>query len=210
MQSLTSEPKLAIILLAAGEGSRLGYYPKALLEKNGIPLIKQFWIEALKLKPCECITVLGSYANQIQSIAQQYSKVVINPNPQQGQTISVRLGLETLQSNYDYLIVALVDQPKVTAVELRLLTDYAATLDDSIDAVVPCYQGQRGNPVLFKRKAIDAILGTSNQSCRDWLDRNTNRVIFFDTNQDGYIRDIDLESDLIKEGVNRPTLKTNE
>jgi len=207
MQSLISDSKLAIILLAAGEGSRLGFYPKALLEKNGTPLIKRFWKEALNLKPCECITVLGSYADQIQPLAEEYSKVVINPNPKQGQAVSVRLGLEALQSNYDYLIVALIDQPKVTVAELRLLTDYAATLDDSIDAVVPCYQGQRGNPVLFKRKVIDAILGTPSQSCRDWLDQNTNRVVFFDTNQDGYIRDIDLESDLVKEGVNRRALK---
>ena len=207
MQSLISDSKLAIILLAAGEGSRLGFYPKALLEKNGTPLIKRFWKEALNLRPCECITVLGFYANQIQPLAEQYSKVVINPNPKQGQAVSVRLGLEALQSNYDYLIVALIDQPKVTVAELRLLTDYAATLDDSIDAVVPCYQGRRGNPVLFKRKVIDAILGTPSQSCRDWLDQNTNRVVFFDTNQDGYIRDIDLESDLVKEGVNRRALK---
>ena len=207
MQSLISDSKLAIILLAAGEGSRLGFYPKALLEKNGTPLIKRFWKEALNLKPCECITVLGSYADQIQPLAEEYSKVVINPNPKQGQAVSVRLGLEALQSNYDYLIVALIDQPKVTVAELRLLTDYAATLDDSIDAVVPCYQGQRGNPVLFKRKVIDAILGKPSQSCRDWLDQNTNRVVFFDTNQDGYIRDIDLESDLVKEGVNRRALK---
>ena len=105
MQSLISDSKLAIILLAAGEGSRLGFYPKALLEKNGTPLIKRFWKEALNLKPCECITVLGSYADQIQPLAEEYSKVVINPNPKQGQAVSVRLGLEALQSNYDYLIV---------------------------------------------------------------------------------------------------------
>ena len=50
MQSLISDSKLAIILLAAGEGSRLGFYPKALLEKNGTPLIKRFWKEALDRK----------------------------------------------------------------------------------------------------------------------------------------------------------------
>lgn len=196
--------KLAIILLAAGEGLRLGSYPKALLEINGVPLIQRFWNEVLPLYPIECITVLGFYAERIKNLAAQYSNVIIHPNPKLGQASSVRLGLEALRSDFEYLIVALVDQPTVGINELNLLINYAITLENTIDAVVPCYREQRGNPVLFKRKAIDEILNTPDQSCRTWLDQNQNRVAFLETSLDSYVRDVDDFNDLKREGVHQP------
>ena len=58
---------LAILILAAGEGSRLGGYPKALLNKDGDSLLKHFVQSIQTLEPQETLVVTGFYSEQIEA-----------------------------------------------------------------------------------------------------------------------------------------------
>lgn len=206
MNALSKPSKLAILLLAAGQGARLGNRAKALIQKDGISLIENFWNAGKALDAYECVTVLGFYAEQIQPLAERYSRVVVNPHPERGQSSSVRLGLEALQSDFDLLLVALVDQPHITARELRFLLKTTQSTEPNCDALIPCYAGERGNPVLFTRKAIQEILTTPNQDCRQWLDQNTDRLCFMETPYRAFIDDIDTQSDLKRNGLILPEM----
>jgi len=191
--------RLAILLLAAGQGSRLGNIPKALLKKEGIPLIQRFWQEASSLNAIESISVLGFYADQIKPLAEQYSRVVINQQAEQGHASSVRLGLKSLQTNFDLLLIALVDQPKMTQASLELLINTLERQGDEIDALVPLCKGQRGNPIVMRRRAVLEILNIPAQTPRQWLDQHPKRVCFYETQQDAFIADVDTLDDLQKE-----------
>jgi len=193
--------RLAILLLAAGQGSRLGNIPKALLKKEGIPLIQRFWQEASSLNAIESISVLGFYAVQIKSLAKQYSRVVINQQAEEGHASSVRLGLESLHTNFDLLLIALVDQPRMTQASLELLIDALEGQGDEIDALVPLCQGQRGNPIVMRRRAVLEILNTPVQTPRQWLDQHPKRVCFYETQQDTFIADVDTLDDINREGL---------
>ena len=193
------QTKLAILLLAAGQGSRLGNTPKALLKKDGIPLIQRFWQEASALNAIESISVLGFYADEIEPLAKQYSRVVINQQAEKGHGSSVRLGLESLDTHFDLLLIALVDQPSITQTSLELLLNTFETQGDKIDALVPCYQGQRGNPIVMRHRAVLEILDTPTQVCREWLDLYPSRVHFLETNRAEFIADVDTLEDLQKE-----------
>ena len=193
--------RLAILLLAAGQGNRLGNVPKALLKKEGIPLIQRFWQEASSLNAIESISVLGFYAVQIKSLAKQYSRVVINQQAEEGHASSVRLGLESLHTNFDLLLIALVDQPRMTQTSLELLIDALEGQGDEIDALVPLCQGQRGNPIVMRRRAVLEILNTPVQTPRQWLDQHPKRVCFYETQQDTFIADVDTLDDINREGL---------
>jgi len=193
--------RLAILLLAAGQGNRLGNVPKALLKKEGIPLIQRFWQEASSLNAIESISVLGFYAVQIKPLAKQYSRVVTNQQAEEGHGSSVRLGLESLHTNFDLLLIALVDQPRMTQASLELLIDALEGQGDEIDALVPLCQGQRGNPIVMRRRAVLEILNTPVQTPRQWLDQHPKRVCFYETQQDTFIADVDTLDDINREGL---------
>jgi CTP:molybdopterin cytidylyltransferase MocA len=193
--------RLAILLLAAGQGNRLGNVPKALLKKEGIPLIQRFWQEASSLNAIESISVLGFYADEIKPLAKQYSRVVINQQAEEGHASSVRLGLESLHTNFDLLLIALVDQPRMTQASLELLIDALEGQGDEIDALVPLCQVQRGNPIVMRRRAVLEILNTPVQTPRQWLDQHPKRVCFYETQQDAFMVDVDTPDDIKREGL---------
>ena len=193
--------RLAILLLAAGQGNRLGNVPKALLKKEGIPLIQRFWQEVSPLNAIESISVLGFYADQIKPLAEQYSQVVINQQANQGHGSSVRLGLESLHTPFDLLVIALIDQPRITQTSLELLINALEGQGDEIDALVPLCKGQRGNPIMMRRRAVLDILNTPAQTPRQWLDQHPKRVCFYETQQDAFIADVDTLDDIKREGL---------
>ena len=58
--------RLAVLLLAAGQGSRLGSFPKALLKKSDQSLLKQFCLTVQAFNPVEFLIVTGFHAQVIE------------------------------------------------------------------------------------------------------------------------------------------------
>ena len=70
-----------------------------------------------------------------------------NPDPDEGQVSSQRLGLAALAGKLDAVIVALADQPLITAQDIDALVGAWQTRGDGIAVVHPEVDGERGNPL---------------------------------------------------------------
>lgn len=195
--------RLAVLLLAAGEGSRLGTHPKALLRKDGHTLLQRFSSAIQVFAPSEYIVVTGFHAESIESEIERlnpslaYSiKVIQNPNPERGQASSVRLGLESLKGAFDVLLVALSDQPEIGAREVQELLDTFRKLEIGEEIILPMVEGERGNPVLFSRKAISEVLATPGMACREYMDAHSDQVRVMLTSNRAFVMDVDSLEDI--------------
>jgi len=215
MTSLGKQPspphlRLAVLLLAAGEGSRLGSIPKALLQKEGKSLLSHFCHSLKAFSPIEFLVVTGFHEEAIEAELKQRRQdhdlpiqSVLNPHPKLGQSSSVRLGLENLKSDYEVLLVALCDQPLVGANEIGALLREFEQRNQQKEVILPMVGLQRGNPVAFSRKVIKDILATPAMVCRPFMDQHPELVQIFATDNQAYIADVDTDADISKFDLQR-------
>jgi CTP:molybdopterin cytidylyltransferase MocA len=103
------------------------------------------------------------------------TRLIFNPQPEDGQVSSQRLGLAALRVPHEAVIVALADQPLVGA-------------DD-----VP------GNPVIFSDAVREEILRSEpTVGARQWREAHPEAVAAFDTPSPHYRFDIDTPEDLAR------------
>jgi CTP:molybdopterin cytidylyltransferase MocA len=141
------------LLLAAGEGRRLGR-PKALVEIGGVRLVDR-GVRMLHDAGCTPIVVVtGAAPTDVAGAV-----VVHNPDWRTGMASSLRAGLSALASDCPAVVIALVDQPLVTAAAVRRLR---AAYDSGARVAVATYAGEPRNPVLIAHEHFaDAAAGAS-------------------------------------------------
>lgn len=148
--------RAAVVLLAAGNSSRLGS-PKQLLAYNGRSLLRHSAEIALASRADLVCVVLGSEAERLATEVSGLP-VVIVPNPRwaEGMGTSIQAGLNALPADIDCAILTLCDQPLVTAAILnRLLEAHEAT---GQPVVTSAYAETVGVPVLFARERFADLL----------------------------------------------------
>jgi molybdenum cofactor cytidylyltransferase len=195
---LYSRVVVGAVLLAAGSGSRIGHKPKCLLELGGVPLIRRQLIALSGAGVDEVVVVLGHHAGLIEPVVQTFPVTVVrNPQPDDGQVSSQRLGLAALTGRLDAVIVALADQPLINAQDITALIGAWKKRAEGVQVVFPQVAGERGNPVIFSAEVREQILGhQANVGCRQWQAAHPAAVAPFVTDNRRYRVDIDTPEDL--------------
>ncbi len=189
-------PLTAGLLLAAGAGRRMGG-PKALVELDGTPLVQR-GTALLRAAGCvPVVVVVGAAADRVRPLCAG-AEVVEAPDWATGMGASLRAGLAALASwspPVGACVVALVDQPRVTAQAVqRLLAAHRA----GAVAAVATYDGQRRNPVLLDRSTWDdvAAAAVGDEGARPWLRANAGLVTAVDCSDAGAPDDVDTPHEL--------------
>ena len=190
--------RVGAVLLAAGEGSRLGSLPKCLLRLQGVPLINRHLIALSGGGIDEVVVVTGYHHADIEPAVETFPVTVVrNPHPEQGQQSSVRLGLEALGSSFDVILVALADQPLLSSAEFTELIAAFKRRPPGTSMLYPEVNGVRGNPVVFSGEMIAGLLTTQRSiGCRKFMDDHPELVHKHVTDNDRFIIDVDTPEDL--------------
>ncbi|NCV87342.1 MAG: nucleotidyltransferase family protein, partial [Oxalobacteraceae bacterium] len=94
--------RVGAVVLAAGEGSRMGSLPKCMLRLQGVPLINRHLIALSGGGIDEVVVVTGYHHAEVEPAVEAFPVTIVrNPQPEAGQQSSVRLGLEALGTRFD-------------------------------------------------------------------------------------------------------------
>jgi CTP:molybdopterin cytidylyltransferase MocA len=189
--------RIGAVLLAAGQGVRMGGVAKPLIRLQGVPLINRQLI-ALSGAGVDEVVVVTGYAREAVEAQVQCFPVTLahNANFALGQQSSVRLGLSALSGNFDLVLMVLADQPLIGAADLtELIAAFKKRPHGNM--VVPVVNGQRGNPVLIDDQARAQVLASeANLGCRNLIDRNPELVYAYETSNTRFITDLDTLDDM--------------
>jgi len=183
--------RVAGVLLAAGDGSRLGQ-PKATVRVGGKSLAG-LGVALLRAGGADPVVVVtGAAGVDLPGVS-----TVHNPRWREGMGSSFAAGLAAVPADCDAAVIALADQPLVGAASVRrLIAAFAA----GSGVAVAAYAGQPRNPVLLAREhwAEATDLAAGDVGARPFLRAHPELVTLVECGDTGRPDDIDTPDDLVR------------
>jgi len=174
-----AKPFISVILLAAGESSRMGE-PKQTLSWEGTTLLQYQVSQVAGTTAGEVIVVLGYNAKEFSELlpavlAGPILKVVVNRNYQEGKTTSVKAGLANVDSRSRAVMVLAMDSPRTSNILQRLIDCHG---EGKAPVTMPYHRGREGHPPTISRALFPEIRDISEEKrgLREVIERDPRRV----------------------------------
>jgi len=194
-------PRIAALVLAAGQSRRTGKINKLLAEIDGIPMAARVLTEVRTSAAGPIIVVTGHESDRVaDALAGDDLTFVHNPDFAEGLSTSLVTGLKALPGNIEGVIVCLGDMPRVKAAHIDKLIAAFNPLEGRA-ICVPTFTGKRGNPVLWGAQffdEMDAVAG--DVGARHLIGTHGDVVAEVPIDDDGVLVDVDTPEALIAMG----------
>lgn len=181
---------VSLIIMAAGRSRRMNQN-KLFLNYDGQTFIERALSLALSVTVEERILVINSADIQRLTIPENM-KIVINNQPEKGQSHSVSLGTKAAKGT-GYLFLP-IDQPLLTVTVLETIIEKAS----STNIVMPEYKGSVSSPVYFGQRYRRELIGvkgeTGGRSVRDAHSDHWLKVAITEE----ILQDIDTQEDYLR------------
>jgi len=188
---------MTIILLAAGQSTRMGGPNKLLLPFWGVTVLEHTLIQLLAADIGPVVVVTGHQRETVLPHLEAYPvQEVFNPDFRNGMTSSIQTGIRAVEGQ-GYMI-CLSDMPTIPAVGYQLLNDqFLERLQTDERAIVlPRFGTAKGNPVVFSAAYREDILQHPEpEGCRGIVQANQAHVWWVDLPDEGVVRDVDTPED---------------
>ncbi len=193
---------LGVVLLAAGQGRRMGGPNKLLADLRGAPVVARA-ADALvdALPEATRVVVTGRDAEAVAAVlAGRAFRPAFNPDAAAGMGGSLARGVAALPMDLDGILIALADMPGLApATVRRLVAAWRAAPETAWTIARPRLEaaGAAGHPVLWGaawRPALAALTG--DRGGRDLLAGHPDRVMLVAVADPAIRRDIDTPADL--------------
>lgn len=192
-------PRVAAILLAAGQSRRMGPVNKLLAEVDGKPMIRHAFEAIAESDARTTIVVTGHEPEKIRAALDDGdAQFVHNGLYADGLSTSLGAGLLAVPGDCDAAIVCLGDMPRVSPKVIdRLISAYNPVEGRAI--CVPTRNGKRGNPVLFDRSLFPEVLQIGGDvGARHLIGRHEDLVAEVAIDDDSIFMDVDTPETLEK------------
>ena len=145
--------RVGAVVLAAGSASRFGG-DKLSAELAGRPVLRHV-LDAAVAAGLEPIVVVVPPDDRLAAVSLSPARSVVNPNPNEGLSSSVRLGLRALgadatQPPLDAAVILPGDQPRIRPAVIAALVDAAAASPDTPFVAARHRDDRAPNPVLAR------------------------------------------------------------
>ncbi len=193
-------PRVAALVLAAGQSRRMGTLNKLLIGIDGKPMVRHVAeaVQGSQARPI--IVVTGHEREKVEAALSGVgvASFVFNPDYAQGLSTSLKQGLAALPAGTEGAVVCLGDMPKVAASEIdRLIAAFNALEGRAI--CVPTRRGKRGNPVLLASRLFPELSSVSGDvGARDVIAAHPELVVEVEMDGDGVLTDIDTPQALAR------------
>jgi molybdenum cofactor cytidylyltransferase len=150
-------PRIAALVLAAGQSRRMGAQNKMLAQSRGVALVRHCVDAVIESAADSVVVVTGHDPEGVQDVLQGCDvSFTHNEHFAEGMSTSLKAGLNALPTDIDGVVVCLGDMPAVSA---RHIDKLIAAFDDEEgrSICVPTWQGKRGNPVLWSATLFDQM-----------------------------------------------------
>ncbi|MCY7382152.1 MAG: molybdenum cofactor guanylyltransferase [Microcoleus sp. CAN_BIN18] len=162
--------KIAVIVLAGGQSSRMGR-DKALLEIEGKSLLQRALEVAAVVTPQ--VYVLTAWPDRYRSTITQQSRFLVEYNPGSGPLVALTQGLTEIAA--DWILLLACDLPLLDAQIIQNWASLLTELPPSTLAVVP-YQNSRWEPLcgFYRQQSLanlQSFIDKGGRSFQVWLNQ---------------------------------------
>ena len=190
--AVPSAPKIAALILAAGQSRRMGPANKLLADIDGKPMVARVAEAVAASRAAPVVAVVGHQADQVQTaLADADITIANNPNFADGLSTSLIAGLDALPDDVDGAVICLGDMPRVDA---RFIDKLIAAFDplEGRAICVPTFNGKHGNPILLARRFFNEMREiTGDRGARHLIDGYHELTCEVEISEDGVLVDID-------------------
>ncbi|MDP6389315.1 MAG: molybdopterin-binding/glycosyltransferase family 2 protein [Alphaproteobacteria bacterium] len=197
-----AEPRIAALILAAGQSRRMGRINKLLEDIDGAPMVARAVDAVISSRTAPVFVVVGHEADRVRgALAGRDVVFVDNPAYAEGLSTSLKHGVAALPEDADGVLVCLGDMPRIAAAEIDALIDaFDPIVGRSI--CVPTFDGKRGNPVLLGHRFFAEIQEISGDvGARQLIGAYPDLIVEVAMDGDGVLVDIDTPQALKKARV---------
>ncbi len=192
-------PRIAALLLAAGQSRRMGRDNKLLAGIDGVAMVRRAARNLLASRAASVTVVTGHQRAAVEeALAGLDLAFAHNPDYAEGLSASLRAGLAALPADIDGALVCLGDMPRVTAHAIdRLIAAYDPLEGRAICA--PTWRGKRGNPVLWDRRFFEEMAEVAGDTgARHLIGRHDELVVEVEMRDEGVTVDVDTPDALAR------------